>query len=437
MIGALVTPRAYRGLGLCAGPLIDAWLAHRRRIGKEDPQRFGERLGQAGLSRPAGRLVWMHGASVGEGASLLPLIARLREAEPNISVLVTTGTVTSAQMLRKRLPEGALHQFAPIDRPNVVRRFLSHWQPDLGVWVESELWPNLVLETAARGTPLLLINARMSERSAARWRSMPRMIGPLMKAFDRVFAQTEVDAERFRALGARDVAVCGNLKNDAAPLDVDEAMLAALRRAIGDRHCWVAASTHEGEEAIVAEAHQRLQAEFADLLTIVVPRHPDRGAAIAASLESRGLSVARRATEGAVTDSTAIYLADTLGELGLMYRLADVVFVGGSLTPHGGHNLLEPARLDSAIVAGPSMENFSEACGALDQAGALETVADAAGLAEAVGSLFRDETTCRRRRAAAASVAQALGGAADAALDVIREYLVPPEPDARAGILGS
>ncbi len=437
MITTLVTPRAYRGASVLAAPITHAWLAHRRRKGKEDETRFGERLGRASLPRPAGRLVWMHGASVGEGASLLPLIAHMRAKFPDVQVLVTSGTVTSAQLLRQRLPPGALHQYAPVDRLSAVRRFVGHWQPDLAVWVESELWPNLVLETAARGVPMLLINARMSGRSAARWRRVPRLIRPLLDSFTCVLAQTESDAERFRALGASHVAVRGNLKSDAPPLPADEKLLAALRRAIAGRRCWIAASTHDGEEAIVAEAHRSLREAFPDLLAIIVPRHPERGAEVTDLFRNRGLATARRSQNMAITSETAVYLADTLGELGLVYRLAEIALVGGSLAPHGGHNPLEPARLDCAIVTGPSTENFAEAYAALEDAGAVGRVANARELAQEVSVLLEDETARKRRRIAASEAAHRLGGAVEAVLGLICEHLGAHGSDARTGVLGA
>lgn len=436
MIEALITPQSYRCASAVAAPAIHAWLAHRRRLGKEDRDRFGERLGRPGLPRPQGRLVWMHAVSVGESVSLLPLVARLREALPDVRVLVTTGTVTSARLLGERLPADVLHQFAPVDRPAAVRRFAQHWRPDLALWVESELWPNLVLETAGRGVPMLLVNARMSGRSAARWRRAPNLSKPVLASFACVLAQSEADAARFRALGAPNVAVRGNLKNDAPPLPADEHAVSTLRRAVGSRPCWAAASTHEGEEEVVADALAALRRTFPALLTILAPRHPERGAAIAAMLERRGLVTARRAANAAVTQDTAVYLVDTLGELGLVYRLADVVFVGGSLAPHGGHNPLEPARLDCALMAGPHTGNFSQACAALEEAGALRRVADADALAGAVGSLLDDETARARCRAAAREAALGLGGAADAVLDLIRDHLEPRGSNARAGILG-
>ena len=445
MIETLITPRSYRCASTLAAPVVHAWLAHRRRRGKEDAARFGERLGRPGLPRPQGRLVWMHGVSVGESVSLLPLVARLAEARPDVRVLITSGTVTSARLLRERLPAGVLHQFAPVDRPGAVRRFVRHWRPDLAVWVESELWPNLILETAGRGTPMLLVNGRLSERSAARWRRAPHLSRPLLASFASVLAQTEADAARFRALGANDVAVRGNLKNDAPPLPADETLVTALRSAIGGRPCWIAASTHEGEEEAVADAASALRRRFPDLLTILAPRHPERGAAIAALLEGRGLATARRSADAVIVSETAVCLVDTLGELGLVYRLADIAFVGGSLAPHGGHNPLEPARLGCALLAGPHMENFSEACAALEGAGALHRVSDATALAGAVAALLEDEAACARRRDAAREAAHALGGAADAALGLITGHLEAggddtggddAGDDARADVLG-
>ena len=436
MIEALVTPRSYRCASVLATPVVHAWLAHRRRQGKEDSDRFGERLGKPGLPRPDGRLVWMHAVSVGESLSLLPLVERLREALPDIHVLITSGTVTSARLLRERIPDGVYHQFAPVDRPRAVHRFIQHWRPELAVWVESELWPNLILETAGRDIPMLLVNARMSARSAERWRRAPHLCQPLLEAFAGVLAQTETDAVRFRALGARNVEVRGNLKHDAPPLPADAQDVAALTRAIGGRPCWVATSTHEGEEEAVAEAVSALRRTFPDLLTILAPRHPERGTSVTEILERRSLVTARRSANDTITPETAIFLIDTLGELGLVYRLADIAFVGGSLAPHGGHNPLEPARLDCALISGPYTENFAEAYAALEDAGALDRVSDADALAGAVRALLEDESARSTRATTAREAAAALGGAAEAALGLIRDHLEPSADDARAGVLG-
>ena len=436
MIEALITPRSYRCASLLATPVVNAWLAHRRRRGKEDRARFGERLGRPGLPRPEGRLVWMHAVSVGESLSLLPLVDGLRAALPDIRVLITSGTVTSAQLLRARLPADVLHQFAPVDRPGAVRQFVGHWRPDLAVWVESELWPNLILETAARGVPMILVNGRMSDRSATRWRRAPHLSRPLLAAFAYVLAQTETDAARFRVLGAPHVAVRGNLKNDAPPLPADEDTVTALREAVGGRPCWAATSTHEGEEEAVAEAALDLRETFPDLLTILAPRHPERSTSITDLLERRGLATARRSSGAALTPTNAVYLVDTLGELGLVYRLADIAFIGGSLSPHGGHNPLEPARLDCALLAGPHTENFAEAFAALESADAIGRVRDAGTLAGAVRALLQDDTLRAAHCAASREAAAALGGAVEATLGLMRDHLEPSGGDARAGVLG-
>ncbi|MGD9537522.1 MAG: 3-deoxy-D-manno-octulosonic acid transferase [Alphaproteobacteria bacterium] len=426
MIGALATPGTYRLVSRLAGPAISFYLRRRLARGKEERARFGERLGRAAPPRPDGFLVWCHAASVGESMALLPLLDRLHQARPALSALVTSGTVTSARLLAERLPPFAVHQYVPVDRPDPVRRFLKHWRPDLALWVESELWPNLVLETARRGVPMFLVNARMSDASAARWVRYPKLIAALLAAFRVVLTQTEADAARFRDLGAT-VECTGNLKYDAPAPHYDAAALEALKAAIGGKPCWLAASTHDGEEAVALDAHVRLATRRRDLLTIVAPRHPERGETVVALARARGLVVARRSRGEPIAPETAVYLADTLGELGLFYSLCGVVFVGGSLVPVGGHNAIEPARLDCALIAGPDMANFTDLQTALRDAGALATVRDAASLAEAVAALLDDPA---RRDACATSarrVAESLGGAAERTL----AHLLPAIPDAQ------
>ncbi len=325
----------YRGLTVAVGPLVGPVLRRRAAGGKEDPARLGERLGHAALPRRDGPLVWLHASSVGESLSVLGLIDRLLSARPGLALLMTSGTVTSARLLADRLPARAVHQFVPVDRPAAVRRFLDHWRPDLAIWVESELWPNLVRATQARGIATALIQGRMSARSFAKWRRARGLVAPLLKGFDLVLAQTEADAERMRDLGAAPT-VTGTLKYSNPPLPVDETALAELRGAIGARPVWLAASTHPGEEDTVSRAHHALAADNPGLLTIVAPRHPERGVALAHLAKAAGLRVARRGAGEALRGDTQLYLADTMGELGLFYRVADLVFVGGSLVPHGG-----------------------------------------------------------------------------------------------------
>ncbi|MFD2234458.1 3-deoxy-D-manno-octulosonic acid transferase [Phaeospirillum tilakii] len=395
----------YRAATGLAGPLIRLYLAHRRRRGKEDPRRFGERLGQPGLPRLPGPLVWIHAASVGESLSVLPLVERLRRR--GLGVLLTTGTVTSARMVGDRLPEGAVHQYLPVDRLPYVTAFLDHWRPDLVLWTESDFWPNLLFEARRRDLPLVLIQGRISPRSFARWRRLPRLIGRMLGGFDLCLAQTEADADRLRQLGGGDVRCLGNLKYTVPPLPAAPDELARLVAAIGDRPVWLAASTHPGEEEIVAETHRRLAPRFPGLLTLIVPRHPARGPDIARKLAALGLSVAMRSAGETPRAGTAIHLGDTMGELGLFYRLAGIVLMGKSLAVGGGQNPFEPARLGCAVLFGPRMENFPEMTAQMVAAGAALEVADGTALTEALAGLLADPARLAGMRAAAAAWAEA------------------------------
>ncbi|HEY8873505.1 MAG TPA: 3-deoxy-D-manno-octulosonic acid transferase [Stellaceae bacterium] len=416
-------PVLYRSLTAAAAPLVVRYLNARCRRGKEDGARLGERIGIASASRPPAPLVWVHAASVGESSSVLALIERILADRPEIEILMTTGTVAAARLVQPRLPQRARHQFVPVDVPRAVERFLDHWHPDLAIWVESELWPNLVLATHRRGIPMLLANARLSAGSLARWRVLPGLVHPVLRAFALALAQDDVQAERFRQLGARPVASVGDLKAAAAPLAADPAVLEALRSQIGARPVWLAASTHQGEEEIAAGAHLRIARDHRGvspgLLTIVAPRHPVRGPAIAEMLTARGLRVARRSRGERIAGDTDIYLADTLGELGVFFRLAGIAFIGGSLVRKGGHNPFEAARLGCAVLHGPDMSNCAAMAGALDDAGAALTVGDAASLADAVSLLLGDPAERAARAQAAARIADASGGTLDA---VLREF---------------
>jgi 3-deoxy-D-manno-octulosonic-acid transferase len=406
------------------GPLVALYLARRMAHGKEDRDRFPERQGHPSRGRPPGPLIWIHAASNGEAVSMLSLIDRLLVERPGLSVLVTTGTVTSARLLAHRLPaDRAWHQYVPVDRPAYVRRFLDHWRPDLALWVESELWPNLVSETDRYGIPLLLLNGRMSLRSFQGWQRVPGLIGPLLASFELCLAQDDAQAERFRRLGAAAAASVGDLKTAAAPLPYDEGELARIAAAAADRPLWLAASTHEGEEEAAADAHRALQRERPGLLTIIAPRHPARAEAIVAMLNQRGLNVARRGQDDALDGSTDVYLADTLGELGLFYRLAGIAFIGGSLTPKGGHNPLEAALLDCAILHGPDMSNCAAMSYSLAAAGATVTVRGAEDLAAEIRRLLNDPVERAARAAAAAGVAADNRAVLDAVLKRIAPWL--------------
>jgi len=423
----------YRGGTTMLGPLIALYLARRMARGKEDRDRFAERQGRASRARPPGRLVWVHAASNGEAVSMLSLIDRLLVERPALSVLVTTGTVTSARLLAHRLPaDRAWHQYVPVDRLAYIRRFLKHWQPDLALWVESELWPNLVAETDRYGTPLLLLNGRMSMRSLRGWQRLGGLITPLLSCFDLCLAQDDAQAERFRRLGAAAATTVGDLKTSAAPLPYDDGELIRIAASAADRPLWLAASTHPDEEDAAADAHRALMRAWPDLLTIIAPRHPMRAAEIAARLNQRGFNVARRSLGEPIESTTDIYLADTLGELGLFYRLAGIAFIGGSLATMGGHNPLEAALLDCAILHGPDMSNCAAMAQSLSAAGATITVADAAELADAVRRLLADPVERAARAAAAAGVAADNRVVLDAVLARIAPWLDRLSPHAKS-----
>ncbi len=386
-----------------ATPGLRLLLARRLRRGREIAARLAERRGLADTPRPQGPLLWLHAASVGESVSVLPLLAELHQAAPPLAVLFTTGTVTSAALLAQRAQHGGMvHQFVPLDVPRWARRFLDHWRPDLAVFVESEIWPNLLAAARCRGIPTVLLNARLSAQSHARWRRLPGFARALFGGFALVLAQSEGDAARLRALGAGVVEVPGNLKFAAAPLPAAADQVAALRAGIGPRPVWLAASTHPGEDAAVRAVHLALVAHHPALLTVVVPRHPERGAAVAAAMG--GLAVTRRALRQGPPAAAGVWVADTLGELGLFYASIGVVFVGGSLVAHGGQNVLEPARLGCAVAVGRWTANFAEPVAALRAAGGLVEVADAAALAAWVDAILRDPA----QRAAMGSAAQAV-----------------------------
>ena len=381
--------RLYQFGWRAAGPLVPYWLSRRATKGKEDPARLSERRGIPSLARPHGKLVCMHGASVGEAFALLPLVAKIRERHHKI--LMTTGTLTSARLLSQRLPDGALHQFAPLDAPSFVESFFEFWRPDLLVLAESELWPNLLFAARERGIPVALVNARLSERTFRRWKRVPGMVRELLSAITLCLAQTPADATRFAALGAQNVETSGNLKFDATPLPARLTDLARLRASIGVRKCWIAASTHEDEEETILDVHKALSLRFPRVITIMAPRHPVRAEAIAAKASALGMPVARRSRAESLSPVTQIYLCDTIGELGLLYRLDVPVFLGKSLASSGGQNPIEPGQLGNAILHGPRVANFADIYADLDKAGGARAVANTAGLAGAVAELLTDD----------------------------------------------
>ncbi|HTI67809.1 MAG TPA: glycosyltransferase N-terminal domain-containing protein [Caulobacteraceae bacterium] len=393
----------YRAATAALEPVVPALLRFRAARGKEDPARLGERLGRASVPRPPGQLAWLHGASVGETLSLLPLVEALRTARPSLSLLVTSGTVASAELMARRLPPGVIHQFAPVDVPAVARRFLDHWRPDLAVFVESELWPNLMLGARRRGAALALLSARLSAASVSGWTRAPGAARTLLSAFSLVMAQDGPAATRLSRLGARDDGRL-NLKLAGGPLPADEAALARVRAAAAAHPILLAASTHPGEEEIVLDAVAGLAGRPGRLLLVLVPRHPVRGEAVAALAAGRGFSVSRDGAGQAFDGKASVHVADTLGDLGLWLRVARAVLVGGSLVPGpGGHTPLEPARLGTPMISGPHVENWSEVYGRL--AGGFIPVEDADDLAAAFASILDGSAVARAMTEQAEAVA--------------------------------
>ena len=417
-------PLPLRLYGLAARvtePVAPLLLRRRAGRGKEDPARLAERLGRSLIERPQGPLVWLHAVSVGEGLSLLPLVERLANERPDLALLVTSGTRTSAELLAHRLPAGVIHQYVPIDGPRAARRFLEHWRPDLGVFAESELWPNLLHAAKSRGARLALLGARVSAGAAKGWDRFPGSAAAMLALFDLIWAQ---DGRTRDWIEAHRVPVAGefDLKRLAEPLPVDEAALEAARTAVGARKVVVAASTHPGEEALAAGA--LVQLAPAPLL-IIVPRHPERGAEIAESFAGAGWRVARRSAGEPPGPDIDLYVADTVGELGLFYRLADVALVGGSLIEGlAGHNPLEAARLGKPVISGPHVDSFAEVYAELLAARAVLIGKDAAELATGLRALIQEPGLARALGARAAA-ASAGGGEGFARMWASLQSLLP------------
>ncbi len=380
--------------------------------------RFPERKGIASRMRPDGFLVWFHAASIGESLSVAPLAERLLAERPDTQILVTSGTVTSAGLLNRRLGTRVIHQYAPVDRRVWVERFLDHWRPDCAIWVESEIWPNMLRAIALRGIPAALLNARMSSRSHARWSRAPATIAQLLRTFEVCLAQTSQEAERLRRLGARDPGSVGHLKYAADKLTADPRELDVLRGALADRPFWVLASSHEGEEAVAIAAHHLVATQFPNLLTVIVPRHIQRARSISAAARKDGLTAALRSTRPP-DRRDAVYVVDAMGELGLWYRLTTVACIGGSLVPVGGHNPIEAAQLDCALLYGSHMFSMAEIASELEQSGAAIVVADASALASALTRLLGDPAVATAMARAGREVAARNANVIDRAFAIL------------------
>lgn len=413
----------YRCAGAAAYPIMGSYVAWRAAKGKEDRSRSRERYGITARERPQGPLIWVHAASVGETIAVVRLVESILDY--GVNIVLTTGTVTSAKVAEERLGQRIIHQYVPLDLKPAVSRFLDHWQPDLAIIAESEIWPMTILELGARRVPQVLVNGRLSDRSFASWKKRSNIAAALFENLAHVVAQSEVDGERFRELGARPVTVSGNLKVDTSPPPADEKSLHSLKHQIGTRPTWAAVSTHEGEEAVAAEVHTMLANRHPGLLTIIVPRHPGRAEALAVQFAEMGLQVARRSAGDKITPDTDILLGDTIGEMGLYLRLTEIAFVGRSLTSTGGQNPLEPAMLDTAVLAGRNVQNFRDSYQKLLDSGGAKLVRDRTMLAGAVNFLLTNEVARHDMMAAGASTVEEMRGALACTLKSLEPFIQP------------
>lgn len=418
----------YRCVGAAIYPFLGTYLAYRAARGKEERPRRYERYGVASVARPAGPLVWFHAASVGETTAVVPLIQEVRRR--GISIVLTTGTVTSATIARDRLAETVIHQYVPLDLKPAIRRFLDHWQPDLAIIAESEIWPMTILELGARRVPQVLVNGRLSDRSFRNWSRRPGLADALFENMSHVVAQSDLDAERFRALGARPVTVSGNLKVDVMMPSADPATLGRLKGEIGDRRTWAAISTFEGEEKVAADVHLQVR-QRRRALTIIVPRHPDRSDGVEQMLLGKNLSVARRSRNDVITPETDVFLGDTIGEIGLYLNLADIVFVGKSLKNKGGQNPLEPAMVGCAVLSGRHVENFREPYQKLLKSGGAKIVKDEAMLARGVEYLMANDQARQTMILAGKATVAGMRGALPRTVAALEPFINPLTMQAR------
>lgn len=382
----------YYVLSWVGTPLVNGYLKWRSWQGKEDPERLVERKGLTTIPRPSKSLIWIHAVSVGESMVSLAIAEAILKHYPHVHLLLTTTTNSSAKIIAQRLPKHAIHQFAPVDTPQAVHRFLEHWKPDLAIWVESEFWPNLIHATQNRGIPTLLLNGRISSKSFSHWEKLKGIISPLLSRFDLCAVQSEEQAAFFSLLGAHNISVMGNAKSMITPLKVDSKKYKAFKKGIEDRPFWLVASTHPGEEEQAFRVHKHLKKDFPDLLTVIVPRHIERAPEIQDMALREGLSVALQ-TETMSFGGVDVYIANTLGELSTFYALSPVVLMGATLVPKGGHNPMEAAQLGAFVLHGPHIFNNAHLYQVLSSLGLSQEIQDTHQLATALMPWLKKQKT--------------------------------------------
>ena len=428
VFGMTETPliRGYGAATKALGPLTPILLKRRQKQGKEDPARMAERHGETDLARPDGELVWMHGASVGECLMLMPVINRMLSERKKTHILVTSGTTTSAEILDKQLPDRAFHQYVPLDYPKAVDNFLDHWKPDMAIWAESEIWPNMIRQTKSRGVPMVLLNARMSEKSLEGWSKRKKTAQALIGAFDLVLAADLPTAKGLSWILDRQIETAGNLKDAASPLPVDDAELKKLKSETSRRQIWCAASSHEGEDAYIIKAHQDVLERYKSSLLILAPRHPERSKDIQKLLKAEGLSFVTRKSGKSIERSTQVFLFDTIGEMGLAYRLSKLTFVCGSLIKGlSGHNPLEPARLNNSVLTGPHIASFADSYMSMIAFDAAQRILSPEIIGKTVTDILSDKELLANMR----KTAHAYATGRDEVLDYVWQQLTPLMPE--------
>ena len=410
----------YSLLFYLAQPLVWIRLAWRARKQPEYLQHLGERYGFY-RQKPAAPLLWLHVVSVGETRAAEPLIKALLDEYPAHSLLLThmtpTGRATGGELLAK-YGERLCQAYLPYDLPDACGRFLDHFKPQLGLLMETELWPNLIAAAKTRSIPLALVNARLSARSQRGYQRFPKLIRPALASLQMVAAQTAADAERLIAIGAQNVSAVGNIKFDVTPSPENRALGEQWRASLGTRPIWLAASTREGEEALILNAFARIKRP--GLLLLLVPRHPQRFAEIAAMVQERGLVLCRRSDSVLPTDQTQVWLGDSMGEMPAYYSVADIALIGGTLLPFGGQNLIEAAACGCPVLVGPHTFNFAQATEDSIACGAARRISNAEDAATAVEALQEDRETLRGMRNAAMTFSQAHRGATARTMAMIR-----------------